>query len=264
MWLFPKQSYNERYKLLSKEDKTLGEKKGQKEREREISSLISSKILDYKSKLDSVPVQIIPVEESEQDRKEVNNQYELINSTNNQLLDSKFYTQILKMNRERDKSFLKEGTTRKERITILAQLISRVTTPIIFLNHKRNIQLSKLHILENENSDQKEQIKDIIEYKDPETDFEMPYELTGIEIQQLKKDVLEKVLKKGGFLNSLEDLNLTDWEADILSQLTRDEEIQIILDTKNGTIQIVKDKAENKRKKIISFLYEPKNKDSIN
>lgn len=126
-----------------------------KTQEREISSIISGKILDYKTKLDAVPIELIPVDQSEQDRNEVNKLYPAIESPNTQLLDSKFYTQILKMNRERDNNYLKEGTTRKERIEILAQLISRVTTPIIFLNHKRNIQLSTLHILNDSKKEKK-------------------------------------------------------------------------------------------------------------
>ena len=97
--------------------------------------------------MDTVPVKIISIDQSEEDRKEVNEVYSSIESTNTQLLDSKFYTQILKMNRERDKIYLKEGTTRKERIAILAKIISRVTTPILFLNHKRNILLTNFYIL---------------------------------------------------------------------------------------------------------------------
>lgn len=230
-----------------------------KQKEKEISSVISSKILDYKSKLDAVPVEIIPVNQAEQDRQEVNDLYNTIESPSTQLLDSKFYTQVIKMNRERDKNYLKEGTTRKERIAILAQMITRVTTPIIFLNHKRNIQLSKLFIL-NDDKKEKKQDKDDIIYTDPVNNIHLPEALSQADINELKNVVIQKTAGKDWSHQSPSDLNLTDWEADILSQLIRDEELSIQVSKKTGKVTIVRNSTEKTKKEMISFLLEPARK----
>ena len=248
-------------KILTKKEKIKSNDSNVKQKEKEISSVISSKILDYKSKLDAVPVQLIPVEQSETDRKEVNELYSKIEHPSTQILDSKFYTQVLKMNRERDKSFLKEGTTRKERITILSQLITRVTTPILFLNHQRNIQLSNFFILDsNDNIRKKKTEKEDIIYDDPINNIVMPDQLTQEDILTLRKKVLEKTVNKSWNYINASKMNLSDWEADILSQLIRDEELRIIIDKKSGTTKIVKNDKETKDSSIISFLLEPTKK----
>ena len=245
--------------LIENKEKENNGHNNQKNNEKEIASIISSKILDYKTKLDTVPVQIVPIDQTETDRSEVNELYSEIKTTNNQLLDSKFYTQLLKMNRERDKSFLKEGTTRQERITILAQIISRVTTPLIFLNHKRNVQLNSVHIFNDEKKSQKKnEIQDKTNYMDPETAFILPNELTVAEIQDLRRKLIEKLENKTWNKESFTSLQLADWEADILSQLTRDEELHIIIDKKNNKIQITRNQGAKKKKSIISFLIEAK------
>lgn len=238
------------------EDKDKKKDSNVKRKEKEISSVISSKILDYKSKLDAVPVEIMPVTQSEQDRQEVNNLYDSIELPSTQLLDSKFYTQVIKMNRERDKNYLKEGTTRKERIAILAQMITRVTTPIIFLNHKRNIQLSKLFIL-NDDKEEKKQEKEFLTYEDPVNNIQLPEQLSQADINELKNDVIQKTVGKTWSRQSPSDLNLSDWEADILSQLIRDEELSIQVNKKTGKVTIVKNSVKNTKTEMISFLLEP-------
>lgn len=227
--------------------------------EKEISSVISSKILEYKSKLDAIPVQIIPIDKSENDREEVNSYYKSLESTSLQILDSKFYTQVIKMNRERDKSFLKEGTTRKERIAILSQLITRVTTPVVYLNHKRNIELSNFRIIE-EKKERSNREKEKKNYTDPVNNLEMPKELTGGDISALKEKVFEKTLNKSWDNKKGLKFDLTDWEADILSQLIRDEELSVLIDKKNNKIKIVRNGDKKEKTKLISFLIEPEKK----
>lgn len=227
-----------------------------KKNEKAISTAISSKILEYKSKLDAVPIQLVPIDQSEQDRQDINQYYKSISSPSTQLLDSKFYTQIIKMNRERDKSFLKEGTTRKERITILSQLILRVTTPIVYLNHKRNIQLSNFFIIDEKEKKTKEK-KEEINYKDPVIDLQLPKQLTGADIQTLREQVLDKTVDKEYDLDKEITFNLTDWEADIFSQLIRDEELKVIIDKKNKKVKIVKKQEKPSKNKVFSFLIEP-------
>ena len=245
--------------LIGNKEKENNGHNNQKNNEKEIASIISNKILDYKTKLETVPVQIIPIDQAETDRSEVNELYSENETTNNQLLDSKFYTQLLKMNRERDKSFLKEGTTRQERITILAQIISRITTPLIFLNHKRNVQLNSVHILNDEKkSQQKNEIQDKTNYKDPETAFNIPNELTTAEIQDLRRKLIEKLENKTWDTETFTNLQLADWEADILSQLARDEELRIIVDKKNNKIEITRKRGAKNEKSLISFLIEAK------
>ena len=224
--------------------------------EKEISSVISSKILEYKSSLDAVPVQIIPIDQSENDRQKVNKFYQSLVSPSLQILDSKFYSQIIKMNRERDKSFLKEGTTRKERITILAQLISRVTTPVIYLNHKRNIQLSNFRIMDEKKGKNKDE-KEKINYIDPIVHYNFPKELSGVDLQSLKEQVLQKTVNKTWDNVIGLKFDLTDWEADVLSQLIRDEELSVLVDNKNKKVKIVRTKEKKEKTKIISFLIEP-------
>ncbi len=235
------------------------EDKREKNDEKMISSIISGKILDYKTKLDAFPVQLIPIDQSEQDRKEVNNLYNQIVSPATQILDSKFYIQILKMNRERDKNFLKEGTTRKERIAILSQLMTRVTTPILFLNHKRNILLSNFIVFGNDKQPQSKEIKKEV-YEEPITNFSIPEELTPLEIADLRNNVLNKTENKSWDYNAKPNLDLTDWEADILSQLIRNDEIRIIFDSTTRRIKIVRNTEKIKNTRIISFLIEPERK----
>ena len=230
--------------------------------DKNISSVISGKILDYKKKLDSIPIELVPVDESEKDRQEVNDLYKEIELPSTQLLDSKFYTQILKMNRERDKSFLKEGTTRKERIVILAQFINRVTTPILYLNQKRNIHLSNFFILDNKEKNEHKQQKEETVYNDPTNTIQTPKELTQLEITNLKNSVIKKVENKTWTYNQKPSLDLTDWEADILSQLIRDEELQIFVDKNNRTTKIVRGKNKRKDTRIISYLIEPEKENS--
>ncbi len=241
---------------MAKEENNTKKDSNVKHKEKDISSVISSKILDYKSRLDAVPPEIIPVDQSEQDREEVNDLYTSIELPSTQLLDSKFYTQVIKMNRERDKNYLKEGTTRKERIAILAQMITRVTTPIIFLNHKRNIQLSKLFILTEDKKEKKQEKEDKI-YTDPPNNITLPTELSQADINKLKNQVMQKTLNKTWSNQSPSDLNLSDWEADILSQLIRDEELSIQVNKKTGRVTIVGNNAKNTKTEMISFLLEP-------
>lgn len=230
--------------------------------EKKISSIISGKILDYKTKLDAVPVQLIPIVESEQDRKVVNDLYNQIETPATQILDSKFYSQILKMNRERDKNFLKEGTTRKERIAILAQLITRVTTPILFLNHKRNIHLSNFVVLGKDKQIQKKNEQEKV-YDEPILNFTLPDELTPNQITDLRKSVLKKTENISWNYNEKPNIHLTDWEADILSQLIRDDEIRILVDSNTHKITMVRNKELKEKTRLISFLIEPE-KENLN
>ena len=228
-----------------------------KKNEKETSSFISEKILDYKSKLDAIPIQLISVDQSEQDREEVNELYTGIESTATQLLDSKFYTQIVKMNRERDKNYLKEGTTRKERISILAQIISRVTTPIVFLNHKRNIHLSNFYLLDINEKESKNKDKEEKTYTDPINNIKLPDELTQADINALKSIVMKKTQNISWNMKVNSRLPLSDWEADILSQLIRDEELSIQVDKKTGKVKIVSKKRKSEKSNTIAFLFEP-------
>jgi hypothetical protein len=226
--------------------------------EKKITSIIAGKILDYKSNLDAVPIRIIPITKSEQDREEVNSFYHNIELTSTQLLDSKFYSQVIKMNKERDRYFLKEGTTRKERISILAHMITRVTTPILFLNHKRNISLSNFYLLD-EKKEKKVSDKEFINLEDPVAGSQDIKELTELDVKKLKETVLEKITRK--IWKNMEELKLTSWEADILSQLTRDEEITIIIEPKSKKISFVMKKDKKGDNPVMSFLIEPETKE---
>ena len=246
---------------MTKKDQNNAKDTSVKPNEKEISSVISSKILDYKSRLDAIPIQIIPIEQSEIDRQEVNNLYQNIEQPSTQILDSKFYTQVLKMNRERDKSFLKEGTTRKERIAILAQLVTRVTTPILFLNHHRNIQLSNFFLLDSNNLERKKKSeRDEKVYDEPVNNIKIPDELSQEDIITLRKKVIEKMVNTSWDLKNGSEVQLSDWEADILSQLIRDEELSLIIDKKSGTTKIVKNSDLKRKSNQISILLEPTKK----
>ena len=88
----------------------------------------------------------------------------------------------------------------------------------------------------------------------------MPDQLTQEDILTLRKKVLEKTVNKSWNYINASKMNLSDWEADILSQLIRDEELRIIIDKKSGTTKIVKNDKETKDSSIISFLLEPTKK----
>ena len=228
--------------------------------EKKISSIIAEKILDYRSKLDFIPPKIVNITKTEEDRKEVNSYFDQLSNSSNQILDSKFYSLIIKMNRERDKSFLKEGTTRKERIFILSKLMLRVTTPLLYLSHERHISLSNFYLLDENKKKKLEQSKEKDNFKN-ENEFEEVFvpEFNQNSIEELKIKVLKKIEQKYWF--TLIDLNklLNNWEADIFSQMTRDGELLLIKDEDNQKYKaVLTDNASlRKNKTTISILIEP-------
>ena len=86
--------------------------------------------------------------------------------------------------------------------------------------------------------------------------------MTQLEITNLKNSVIKKVENKTWTYNQKPSLDLTDWEADILSQLIRDEELQIFVDKNNRTTKIVRGKNKRKDTRIISYLIEPEKENS--
>lgn len=88
----------------------------------------------------------------------------------------------------------------------------------------------------------------------------MPEELSQSDINELKNIVIQKTENKTWSQQSPSDLNLTDWEADILSQLIRDEELTIQINKKTGKVTIVRTKDNQTTSEMISFLLEPEGK----
>lgn len=230
-----------------------------KEKNNQKSKILAEKILYYKKHLDAVPTELISVQITEEDRSEIDSNYEQLNSPSDQLMDSKFYSLLVKMNRERDKYFLREGTTRRERIHILSKLMLRVTTPILELNHRRVFDL-------NENTffgiksfgERKESIDEKVVYTDPENDLEIP-QISYEDINKMKKNLYSKFVNTE--LKNIEDLNkeLTSLEADIFSQMARDNELIVTIDLKSGKVSIHKNVNNLKNLKTYLILIEPKN-----
>ena len=227
-------------------------------------SIIADKILEYKRYLESVPLDLIPVNKSEEDRDHINQLYTELKSPTTQLLDSKFYSQLVTMNRERDKYFLAEGTTRKERITLLARIMLRVTTPQLVLNQKRVVELSdqtffgiKSFDLPKKKSSKYQNLNDPI--------FEIKGQsITQEDINQIKNEIAIKFDQTTWDALKSISKELNHWEADIFSQMIREGEIIIKISAKKEKKIIIKistNAGKDKNKAAVqSLLHETKRK----
>ncbi|MHA2363641.1 MAG: hypothetical protein ACXAC7_06765 [Candidatus Hodarchaeales archaeon] len=246
--------------MTSKKTKLKSEKPFNNGSEKKIATTIASKIMDYRNKLKVHPPELISISQSEKDRQEVNEFFPQIkHSMPSQLLDSKFYNQLLIMQRERDKSFLREGTSRKERIHLLGLFIQRLTTPILFLSHKRHIILSDIW----EGDKKQRQSEKLYSKKSTKTkktnNKEIIPEINDVILQHLKKQLLQKLQRQQWTINELNS-QLNHWEADILSQMTRDYEISLEIEDRDTINIFISDKLTELKKKgqIQAILLEPK------
>lgn len=194
---------------------------------------IAEKTLRYKKKLAQVPTELIPVAESEQDREEVNELYpHTLDSPQGQLLDSQFYSQLLAMNRERDKSFLREGTTRKERVAYLADYMQRMTTPVFWLNHPRHIQLTDLWQVNRARGARERGTTSSDVAPDPDRPEDLGL-FSDQDLQELRRSLVELLVGRDWTREELES-ELSHWEADVFSQLTRDGQL-VVTSLDSGT-----------------------------
>ena len=234
------------------------EKEKEEKEQKEAISTLGEKILKYRNHLDTIPPKLISVGQSEQDRVEVNSSYPKFRTPSTQLLDSKFYAQLVGMNRERDKNFLREGTTRKERIRLLSKIMLRVTTPILFLNQRRVVELSNQTYFGIKSFDiTQKKIKSENTFEEPVFEINVPI-ITQDDIDKIKSHLLTEYGNTEW--DSLEQFNkqLNHWEADIFSQLARENEIVIKKNIHTGKIFLDAGLGSEKKGKSSSVILEPK------
>lgn len=240
--------------------------KSEKNREQEILNLISKKILEYQSLLAEHPPKLKSISDSDHDRKQIDDFYPFIAKSSTKILDSQFYSHLLSMQRERDKNILREGTTRKERIAYLAGFMQRLTSPILFLNHIREIQLTDIWNDNKSLNSRNKKVNDDSKLNHQITNLDEQILLDDSKLKVLRHKLLQKLEKKTWTLAEL-NKTLTHWEADLLSQLTRDSEVLIKLKNKNEleiTINRFSDQIkESQSNKTWAIVLEPKIEDKM-
>ncbi len=174
--------------------------------------------------------QVIPISESEEDRKKVSNAYPLLKRPREKILDGTIYKYLTKMQRTRDTRILLEKTTPEERLKLLAWEVRIRTSPLIFLHGHTYLHLNLFETFEKK---ERKDILDIIideeiHILDEEMEKVRLRPLTEYDIANMKQKLMDKLINKKIPISSLHQY-ISHWEADILSQLIRNEEITIVL-----------------------------------
>ncbi|MHA1989013.1 MAG: hypothetical protein ACW98D_20525, partial [Promethearchaeota archaeon] len=195
---------------------------------------------------------LFSVEESEQHRLEADNLYQSIKEMPTRLLDGRLYNFFILMQKKRDLLFLQEKSSPGERIKRLARFMLRLSTPILFLNHRHSIQINYPDKIEHTdlNHEKMDARNDFIQ----SIDIISPL-MSQEELNQVKKALVEKLTSRKDWIQSELNDVLNHNEADLLSQmLSSDDELVMVIDEE--LISFFSDKdAKKLRKKLKTHIY---------
>ena len=178
----------------------------------------------------------IPISESEEDRKKVNELSRKLININEKVIDARALYDLVKMQRFRDKTIILEFMTHKDLIRKIANIVKRRGTPIVSVpgyTIKGTINLIKsptVSIEENKRETQGFKDEDLQNIKRliKEVKIIELEDVTTKDLDRIKKQIRQKV---DGQCIKIKDLNtlFSPTELGLLSQMIRDETIPSFL-----------------------------------
>ncbi|MFW9923278.1 MAG: hypothetical protein ACFFDW_08350 [Candidatus Thorarchaeota archaeon] len=189
---------------------------------------------------------IVPqIDESEEDRKSVENAYEQLSTNRHWQLDANVYQSLSKMQRTRDAKVALEGTTETERLRMIAWEVKTRLQPIIFITGDSTVEMeifnmhdtTAVRIIEGDNKEILVEDNVIVDKGVAILD-DLP--LRKISKQQ-KKQMKQEIIKQfGGKSFTLSEMNeiFDSINADLISLMTREGEL-LLLKQKEGKYKII-------------------------
>jgi len=213
------------------------------EKRDEIEKTLWSVAKKYKTLLDKGTVpQIV---ESEEDRKEVSDAYQYIESNRHRQLDSRVYKSLTMMQRTRDSKIALEGTTERDRLRMIAWEVKIRTKAIMFMPGDNTLDMNMFNLHEVSGvqiieGDEKELLVEdkILEGKGIAIMESLPFrKLTKEQKDDLKKEFIRKYAGKQFKISDLES-KIDSISADLISLLVREKQI-ILLRAGKDSIEII-------------------------
>lgn len=185
---------------------------------------------------------VVPqIDESEADRKQVENAYEELSTKRHWQLDATVYQSLSKMQRTRDSKIALEGTSETERLRMIAWEVKTRLQPIVFIAGDSTIEMEIFH-LHDENAvriiegDNKEILVEdnIIEGKGIAILDDLPLrKFTKHQKQQMKQEIIKKFGGKTLTKDEMDEL-FDSIYADLISLMTREGEILLLRQDKSS------------------------------
>lgn len=185
---------------------------------------------------------VVPqIEESEDDRKLVENAYEELSTKRHWQLDATVYQSLSKMQRTRDTKIALEGTSETERLRMIAWEVKTRLQPIIFIAGDSTIEMEIFHMHDESavriiEGDNKEILVEdnIIEGKGIAILDDLPLrKFTKHQKQQMKQEIIKKYGDKTLTKDEMNEL-FDSIYADLISLMTREGDILLLKQDKSS------------------------------